>query len=428
MTRGQKDVFSGHNAQRISVMNTVMPQSNEEENGLSREETIFIQAHMQDEVSQLMLRANQFKGFDIKKLAGQIQSRQKALKKLPEWSANPELVFPPALSVEQSSSEGTARYKASLVSGKQLIDITGGMGVDCFYMSQRFQNVQYFEQQEAVAATASWNFKHLGANNIHVTAHNSLEGLANDKFTADWIYADPARRNANREKVVLLSDCTPDIVPHLDLLFEIAPNILLKTSPILDIDLAAKSLRNLKEVHVIGYEGECKELLFVLQKGYDNQAFDIKIRIVDGYGNALHKLDFNREMERDAPVPYSEPLQYLYEPHAAVLKAGAFKTICPVFLFAKIATNSQLYTSQHLETAFPGRAFQVVAVCKPDMRDIAKHLDGDKANITVRNFPVKSEELRKKWKLKDGGAFYLFATTLSDNTKVVIVTKKPQTA
>jgi hypothetical protein len=406
-------------------MAPVLPENNEVETGFSKEEIDFIQAHLQDDVSKLMLKASQFKGFDIKKLAGQIQSRQKAVKKLPEWSANQALVFPPALSVEQSSSEGTARYKASLLSGNQLVDITGGMGVDCYYMHRNFQNVQYFEQQPDVAATAKWNFAQLGVANIVVNAQNSLETLANQNVPSEWIYADPARRNANREKVVLLSDCTPDIVSNLDLLFQNAPNILLKTSPLLDIDLAAKSLKHLKEVHVIGYESECKELLFVLKKDHINDDFEIKVRIVDGSGAVLHKLDFNRTLEREAHVTYSNPLKFLYEPHAAVLKAGAFKTISSFFSLNKLAINSQLYTSAQLNNDFPGRAFEVIAVCKPDIREVAKYIEGDKANLTVRNFPAKSEELRKKWKLKDGGKYYLFATTLADNSKVVIVSVKP---
>jgi protein-L-isoaspartate O-methyltransferase len=396
------------------------------ETGLSKAEIAFIQEHLQDDVSKLLLHANQFKWLDIRKIAGQIQSRQKALKKLPQWSANSRLIFPPALSVEQSSSEATARYKATLVGGDELVDITGGMGVDCYYMQPRFHIVKYFEQQPEVAEAAKYNFAQLKVSNIEVNAVNSIESLESQPLFADWIYADPARRNVNREKVVLLSDCTPDVVAHLPVLFQSAQNILLKTSPLLDIDLASRSLRNLKEVHVVGYEGECKELLFVLKKDWLPDDFAIKVRIIDGSGKIINQLDFSRETERASEARYSNPLKYLYEPHAAVLKAGAFKTICNTYLISKLAINSQLYTSDHFEANFPGRAFKIIAVCKPDAREIAKHITGDKANITVRNFPGKSEELRKKWKLKDGGKYYLFATTLLDHSKVVIVTIKPE--
>lgn len=407
-------------------MNEHTPHNIEDEAGFSQAEITFIQAHLKDDVSKLMLRSTQFKGLNIKKLAEQIQSRQKAVKKLPEWSANPELIFPPALSVEQSSSEATAKYKATLMSGHQLIDITGGMGVDCYYMRENFQQVQYFEQQPVVAEAAKFNFEQLRAANICVHTADSIETLKTESYSGDWIYADPARRNANREKVVLLSDCTPDIVEHLSILFERAPNVLLKTSPLLDIDLAAKSLRNLKEVHVIGYEGECKELLFVLKKDWISDTFEIKVRIISSSGDTMNLLDLTRKTEQLAEVHYSTPLKYLYEPHAAVLKAGAFRTICDTFSLNKLAINSQLYTSEHLLNGFPGRVFEVVAVCKPAIREIKKIIGGDKANLTVRNFPASSEDLRKKLKLKDGGMFYLFATTLADNSRVMIVTIKPK--
>ncbi|KAA6441112.1 hypothetical protein FEM33_03905 [Dyadobacter flavalbus] len=406
-------------------MNEQDNKTDRQETGFSETEIRFIQTHLKENPGQLILRAGQFKDLDIKKLASQILSRQKAVKKLPEWSANEKLIFPPALSVEQCSSEATARYKASLVSGNRLMDITGGMGVDCFYMSRKFEQAIYFEQQEEVAKTAKYNFKELGSGNITVHNADSLLTLAKETMPSDWIFADPARRNTNREKVVLLSDCTPDITANLSALFENAPNILLKTSPLLDIDLASKELTNLAEVHVIGYEQECKELLFVLKKDYITENFVIKTRIINAAGEVVHSLDFDRESERKALVSYSNPLGYLYEPHPAVLKAGAFRTLCETFDTSKLAVNSQLYTSENYIPDFPGRSFKIVAVCRPDMREISGYIQGDKANLTIRNFPGKTEDLRKKWKLKEGGDFYLFATTLADHSKVVIVTTKP---
>lgn len=392
--------------------------------GFTEAEMAFIRENIHANAGDLILKAGQFKGLDVKKLAGQIQSRQKALKKLPEWSANDKLIFPPALSVEQCSSEATALYKASIVSGQSLVDITGGMGIDCYYMSRSFAETHYFEQQPAVAASASYNFAQLGAPRIQVHAGESLQALQNG-LAADWLYADPARRDANKEKVVRLADCTPDVAGNAALLLQSAPHILIKTSPLLDIDLASKELQNLQEVHVIGYEQECKELLFVLNRTMPDADFKIKVRIVDAAGQPIHQLDFDRAEERNALVSYSKPLGYLYEPHAAVLKAGAFKTLCARYGLQKLAIHSQLYTSEKLVDDFPGRSFRVAAVCKPDIREISQHIPGDKANITTRNFPAKPEELRKKWKLKDGGDHYLFATTLADQTKVVIVGVKP---
>ncbi|WAC09765.1 THUMP-like domain-containing protein [Dyadobacter pollutisoli] len=405
-------------------MNEPLNRQENLENGFSEPEIEFIQKHKHENAGQLILKAGQFKGFDVKKLAAQILSRQKAVKKLREWYANTKLIFPSALSVEQCSSEATAKYKASLVSGQQLTDITGGMGVDIYYMSRNFASADYYEQQQEVAKTAWFNFQKLGADHITVHSGDSLEALRNNAKPSDWIYTDPARRDANKDKVVLLSDCTPDIPSNLSLLFQNAPKVLVKTSPLLDIELAAKELTNLTEVHTVGYEQECKELLFVLDRNTSGGDFKIKIRVVDAAGDILHQLDFDRETERNAIATYSDPLSYLYEPHAAVLKAGAFKSICSIYDVNKLAVNSQLYTSNEPVAGFPGRSFKIIAICKPDMKEITKYINGDKANLTTRNFPAKPEELRKKWKLKEGGDFYLFATTLSDNSKAVIVTAK----
>lgn len=405
-------------------MEQPLSQNNKQNIGLSEEELAFIKQHLQDDVNQLILKSSQFKGIDVKKLAGQILSRQKALKKLPEWSTNDQLIFPPALSVEQCSSEATARYKASVISGKKLIDITGGMGVDSYYMSQQFDETNYYEQQQEVAKTAEYNFNILKAKNIQVHCENSLSALQKSDSHADWIYADPARRDVNKDKVVRLADCTPDIVSNLDLLLNIAPNILLKTSPLLDIDLAVKELKNVKEVHITGYDQECKELLFHINRNHHSDDFQLKVRILNVQGEILQLLDFDRNLERATNIPYSYPLSYLYEPHAAVLKAGAFKVLGSLFNVNKLAVSSHLYTSQDPVTNFPGRAFEVVGICKPDINEILHYIKDNKANLTLRNFPAKIHDLRKKWRLKEGGDFYLFATTLFDNKKIIIVAKK----
>jgi hypothetical protein len=297
------------------------------------------------------------------------------------------------------------------------------MGIDCYYMSRSFSETHYFEQQPEVASAAAYNFTQLGASHIYVHAGESLHAL-HDGLTADWLYADPARRDANKEKVVRLADCTPDVTGNIGVLFNAAPNILIKTSPLLDIDLASKELQKLKEVHVMGYEQECKELLFVLDRGMQEQDFKIKIRIIDAAGQPVHQLDFDREEERAAVVGYSKPTSYLYEPHAAVLKAGAFKTLCARFDVQKLAMHSQLYTSEAHVHNFPGRSLKLSWFVSPISGNSQTPFGGDKANLTTRNFPAKPEELRKKWKMKEGGDFYLFATTLSDNSKAVIVTAK----
>jgi hypothetical protein len=247
--------------------------------------------------------------------------------------------------------------------------------------------------------------------------------LRTSSMQANWIYADPARRDSNKQKVVLLSDCAPDVKFHLPTLFEHAPDVLLKTSPLLDIDLAAQELKSVKEIHVIGYEQECKELLFSLNKEY-TEDFLIKARVINFKGEVIHALDFTRQQERKAAIQFSEPLSYLYEPHPAMLKAGAFKSICIFFNVKKLAAHSHLYTSENPVPDFPGRIFEITGVCKPDAKEISEYVTDNKANLTIRNFPAKIDDLRKKWRLKEGGNFYLFATTLFNQKKAVVVTKK----
>ncbi|GLU51871.1 THUMP-like domain-containing protein [Dyadobacter frigoris] len=404
-------------------MSDFLTNKNVPETGFTEAELAFIQKHSDEDVTRLILKSGQFKDLDVKKLAAQILSRQKASKKLPEWASIEKLIFPPSLSVEQSSSEATAKYKSSLIKGKTLIDITGGMGVDSFYLSKNFEKTHYFEQQEEVAKTAEYNFGLLSARNIEVHNADSIEGIEKNNMQANWIYADPARRDANKQKVVLLSDCAPDVKFHLPELFKHAPNILLKTSPLLDIDLAVQELKLVREVHVIGYEQECKELLFNINETY-NDEFLIKARVINTAGETIHELDFSRNQERDAVIEFSEPISYLYEPHPAILKAGAFKYLCTAFEVKKLAAHSHLYTSKNLVSDFPGRTFEVTAVCKPDAKGIGQFVPDNKANLTIRNFPAKIDDLRKKWRLKEGGDIYLFATTLFNQKRAVVVTKK----
>lgn len=390
---------------------------------LSEAEVDFIQKNLQLDVNQLLLKSSKPGEFDFKKLAGQILSRQKATKKLPDWVANKYLIFPPSLSVEQSSSQATALFKSSLMSGKSLMDITGGMGVDFFYSSKNFERAIYFEMQEVVAKTTAHNFEKLGVKNVEIRNENSLEAIVREHLQSDWIYTDPARRDQNKDKVVRLADCTPDIVANLELLLQAAPNILIKTSPLLDINLAIKELNHVKAVYAVGYDQECKELLFHIQKGHEGEAV-LHACVVDNQGHPRYSLQFDRNEEHFAQIHLSGSQSYLYEPHAAVLKSGAFKVLGERYGVNKLAMSSHLYTSNDLVPNFPGRAFEIIGVTKPDANEIRKVAQSDKANLTLRNFPGKIQDLRKKWRLKDGGDIYLFATTLFDNKKVVIVSKK----
>ncbi|GHB64457.1 THUMP-like domain-containing protein [Persicitalea jodogahamensis] len=394
---------------------------------LTFQEQAFIQEHIKDDVPTLLLQSNRYQDIDVRKAALQIAARQKAKHKLPDWYANEKLYFPPPLSVEQSSSEATARFKASLISGQKLIDITGGMGVDCHYLAQNFEKTVYFEQLSEVARATAYNFGKLGIlNKVEIREEDAIAALAQNPEPADWIYADPARRDDRKRKVAQLADCTPDLTESLPTLFRSAPNVLVKTAPLLDIDLAVNQMNSVQEVYVTGFDSECKEVLYVLhQSSVPAGHIPLKVRILSDDGGVLHSFDFTRQEEAEAAPSYDAPQKYLYEPHAAILKAGAFKSLAVRLGQIKLASNTHLYTSRKLIADFPGRSFEVVAVCRPDARALAEFVPEGRANLTLRNFPGKVDDLRKKWRIKEGGDVYLFAATLFDGKKVVIVARKP---
>ena len=364
-------------------------------------------------------------GIDIRRVAAQIAARQKARDKLPGWYANPDLIFPPALSVEQASSEQTARYKASLVDGQLLLDLTGGMGVDTVAFSQRVGRVIYVEKQPELAELAAYNLPRLGASNVVVQAGDGLVISALQADLADWIYLDPHRRNEQGSKVVQLADCEPDLSqPDMRAeLLDKANRILVKTSPLLDVDATVRQINTVEAVHIVAVQGEVKEILFVIgNKPVEPDAVAITAINLTTTGEVAFR--FTKAQERAAEVTLSEPQHYLYEPNAAVLKAGAFRFVAARFGLSKLAPNSHLYTHQELKPDFPGRIFRLQHTIKPDQKLLQGILPAMKANLTVRNFPQTVAELRKKLRLQEGGDTYILATTLRNGDKRLLITTK----
>ncbi len=384
----------------------------------------FIQEHVADEVTTLALQAKRYPHLPISEIVAQIKARQKAKTKLPEWFANDSIIFPLQLSVEQGSSESTALFKAQLISGSSLLDLTGGMGVDIAYMSRRVQQAYYLEQQPELATLTKHNLQLLGRENVQCFSGNSIEWLQQQAPTTQfsWIYLDPHRRDDTGNKVVLLQDCEPNILAIHDFLLTHTNNILLKASPMLDIDLATRSLGNVQQVWVIAVENEVKEILFHLTKTVNTNPTIKAVNLLRT--GEEQSISFKKSEEEYIPQQLSKPLRYLYEPNAAILKSGAFKMLCHQLSLYKLAAHSHLYTSETLLADFPGRSFEIVQLCKLDKKEISKVIQGNKANITVRNFPMTVKQIREKLKLQEGGNQYLFATTDMDNQKIVILCKK----
>jgi hypothetical protein len=390
----------------------------------TNEEKAFVQEHLRDEVSALALRLGRFPHLNASVVLRQVAGYQAVAKKVPTWASNPNLVFSDSLPLEQCSSEATARYKASILptSIRSLADLTGGLGVDFAFLAAGKTKALYVERRQDLAAVAVENFKALGLENARVLHGDGPTSLAE---TFDLLYLDPARRDAKGCKVVALSDCEPDIATIKSTLFTKALLLLVKLSPMLDITLALRQLPETTEVHIVSVDGECKELLFLLEAESHTQ--EPRIFCVNLRGNAAtQSFTFTKSEEQSATCRLaSEPIRYLYEPNASLLKAGAFSILTQAFDLYKLHPNSHLYTSETLIEAFPGRAFTIEAVFPVHPKDLKTHLAGlTRANITTRNFPETVADLRKKTKLKEGGNIYLFATTLQDSKKVLIKCRK----
>ena len=389
---------------------------------ISSETLLFIEQNSRADVRTLALQAKKYPQVDMAMAVVQIAGRQIAKVKLPSWHRTEGLLYPKHLSMEQCSSEVTALYKASLVEGDSFADLTGGFGIDCSFLSQKFKKADYVERQAELCELASHNFPLLGLD-IDVHHADGVEYLKR-MDPVDCLFLDPARRDGHGGKTVAISDCEPDVSALEDLLVEKAKTVMVKLSPMLDLSLALKTLKYVREVHIVSVNNECKELLLILQK--QSISPDISIHC-EHIVNDLHQhFVFTQEQERTSDCPLASAVEaYLYEPNASILKAGAYRSLTQAYPCCKLHVSSHLYTSPNYIEDFPGRSFKVEAISGFGKKDLKTFLQGmEKANLTIRNFPSSVAELRKRLKLKEGGEDYLFATTLADESKVLIRCKK----
>ncbi len=379
----------------------------------------FIRKNFKADVSKIAFKGSPFKDISTRELAEQISGRRKAEKKLPTWFKTEGIVFPPSLNLEQTSSENTAAYKASLISGKNLADLTGGFGVDSFFFSKKVQNVRHFELNESLSKIVAHNFKILEVPNVEVSHGDGLSFLEQTAIEFDWLYLDPSRRTDAGGRIFQLSDCLPNVPEHLDLLLKKSKNIMVKTSPLLDLQAGIRELKNVATIHIVAVENEVKELLWILGQIPSGATKVVTVNLRKK-GNE----SFNGIFGEPANSIYSKPLSWLYEPNAAIMKSGLFDSLSEKFKLAKLHPNSHLFTSEKLKDNFPGRQFQILEVFPYQRKTLKAALNLRKANITTRNFPESVEDLRKKLKIKEGGEHYLFFTTTAKDEKICIVCAK----
>lgn len=389
---------------------------------LSPETQRFIREHSYDNIRSLALQTKKYPAVDMTVAITQIAGRQMAAEKIPSWRELEDILYPRHLSMEQCSSELTARYKATLAKGESLTDLTGGFGIDCAFLATGFRSVTYVERQEELCEIAAHNFPLLGLSHIQVRNEDGVTYLKNMQ-PVDYLFIDPARRNEHGGKIFAIKDCEPDVAELEELLLEKAGKVIIKLSPMLDLAQALKEMKHTCEVHVISVNNECKELLLILS---GETTTEVPIHCVNLTLKGEQHFLFSHPQERDSECAYTHQTgSYLYEPNASILKAGAFKSLAAHYPLRKLHPNSHLYTSDELIKDFPGRVFRILNQCGFNKKEIKEALgDSPKANITVRNFPASVAELRKRLKITDGGETYLFATTLNNEQKVLIRCQK----
>lgn len=361
---------------------------------------IFAREHRQDDVRRLALQAAKYPDMDFSFALHQIKGWQVACKKLPSWAAHEQLLYPQQLSMEQCSSEQTARYKQQLVqrlcgqtqNEGTLVDLTGGLGVDFSFMAQGFRQAYYVEQQVELCALAKYNFPLLGLSSAQIICGDGTTFLQSMADQAMVIFLDPARRDATGSKTYAIEDCTPDVALLSDELVNKAQWVVVKLSPMLDWHAAVAQLKHVCEVHIVGVGGECKELLLVMQQHRDEQPLQL-YAVNDGKVFTCSA----EEAQQRTPLLQTSTFDYLFEPHASLMKAGCFGALSARYGVKGLATNTHLFAAMMPVNDFPGRQFRVLAVTPFSKKSLRSALHGiEKANLAVRNFPLSVVELRKR--------------------------------
>ena len=393
----------------------------------------FVREHRDDDVRQLALRGTKDPEVDLGFALQQIDGRRRAQEKLPSWVVVEGIVWPPHLSMEQCSSEQTARYKAEVAgSGGVFVDLTAGFGVDAAFIAQGFQKAVCVELQAELCAISSENFKLLGLHQIEVVNGNGVDYL-HRMAPADLVFIDPARRDEHGGRTYGIADCAPNVLDFIDELLEKAQRVMIKLSPMLDWRKAAEDIgrQYVSAVHIVSVANECKELLLILGSGQTWTRTD-KIRVVcvnllsNGGREVFDQTIPNRPPRPDGHPSYSGgERKYLFEPNASVMKAGCFDLLAERFGVTPFHQNSHLFVSDKEVPDFPGRGFVIERITSMNKRELKESLAGiTQANIAVRNFPMSAEELRRRLKLRDGGDIYIFATTVENVGHRLLVCRK----
>ncbi len=403
---------------------------------LKAEAQKFISDHEHDDVRVLALKKHSFDPSSYALILDQIKVRQKSRTKSPDLYETDGIIFPDGETYEQASSSACAAYKASLVEGKSFVDLTAGSGVDSYYLSKKFSRGELVERNADSAALLGHNMAVLGkagktSCDLRVYNGDALEYMKDADYI-DVVLIDPQRREnkggGERKGIFDFSACSPDVVSLLPILKKKAGKVMIKASPVLDIERAiillngAASAQVVAQVHVVQWQGECKEVLYIMDFGASVDAGDAEITAVKigDNGSVLQNFSYSIAEEKSLSLNCSMPLKYIYEPSAAFQKAGGFKSMAVRFDAPKIHQHSHLYTSDNIIDDFPGKRYEVIQIAPVQ----AKAINIKKADLKLRNFPDNVNNLKKKLKISDGGGHRIFATTLCNNDKKLIICSK----
>ena len=374
---------------------------------MTKEFIDFVNAHKDEDTARLLLSAARYPSIDMPAAVQQIEGLRTAREKWPGLLACEEFFYPPRLNREQSSSEATARYKASIISSDDchlstIADLTGGMGVDTLAFAKVAQHVDYVERDPQLCALMEHNLRALRIDNVSVHCADSMEWLtAAGRY--DLLFVDPARRAASGRKVAAFEDCMPNILEHAEMLRMHCRQLMVKASPMIDIDLGCRQLGNVNEVHVVGVKGECKEVLFVCGEPQGEPRI------------TCEEVSFTRSEEAATEARYVKTMgRYLYEPDAMLMKGGPFKIIAVRYGIEQLGHNTHLYTSEKRLDGFPGRVFEVLQELKLSRKEVAAVIPDGKAHVVTRNYPVEAAALQRQLGLREGGDVFVVATSVGD--------------
>ncbi len=375
---------------------------------LTEEIQKYINANLTADLHSLLLKKSPFPEVSMQEIVQQIKGKKVAQKKFP-FLLREGIIFPPNLNLEQASSQATAEFKAKNLKAKSFLDLTSGFGIDAYFLSENFDDVTLVEQNTELLETVKHNWKILdrSANFIN---ENLKDFLQENTGKFDLVYLDPARRDAQKNKKFLLEDLSPNLLEIQEKLCKISDQILIKLSPLIDISYLISVLRNVSEIQIIAVKNEVKELIVLISPKDQNN--DVKINCIN-LESTHPDFSFSYNDERTAVAEFAEPLKFLYLPNNSVLKSGAFNTVAKRFRLFKLHPNTHFYTSEELSKDFPGRIMKV-EVLEPKM--IKK---GEKYNIISKNYPLSPDEIKKKYKISDGGNKYLIFTQ-SQKGKIIL--------